>query len=264
MVYSLSGCSAQGCNRFGGDTLTLQGVNFGTSGATVIIGTNQCTNVTHGSGRIKNRDGTSTDSNFYLTCIMPAGAGSNVAVLVLQYNGQIGYADNVTINYLPCDPGYRADGLNCTACDAGSFSSILGATTCNFCARGSYTGSPGQSSCQPCAADTVETHIFCTGVEPFDRYECRSGNPNTWSALTNFGNDLDHNAGKSESPQPQRKFPVHSSDKTCSSHHQQSSPRRNRCIATGQFDSGTCHMSKAGSQMRPGQLQTFQRDKPNN
>jgi hypothetical protein len=55
--------SIANCPRGGGSNITVVGTNFGGSGATVLIGTSQCTNVIHDSF---------TPDNL-LTCLLPTG-----------------------------------------------------------------------------------------------------------------------------------------------------------------------------------------------
>jgi hypothetical protein len=92
---STAGSTISGCNRYGGDRLTLMyvvtlalnlnhslcyvmyinsGVNFGPASPRVLIGVTECTNLVW-----------SNDS--FVTCDIPSGSGDDQSVLLLQLNG---------------------------------------------------------------------------------------------------------------------------------------------------------------------------------
>ncbi|MFT3925363.1 MAG: IPT/TIG domain-containing protein [Myxococcales bacterium] len=78
-IDSLSGCTDQGdttlaCPRNGGVKLTIQGENFGASGAQVRIGEQNCLGVAHDV----------LTPHRKLTCTLPSGSGQNVPVWVVN------------------------------------------------------------------------------------------------------------------------------------------------------------------------------------
>jgi hypothetical protein len=68
----LSNGDAAGCPTTGGVQLVLSGRNFGRAGATVMVGSNECTDVEHASG------------GRGVTCTLPTGVGANQSVVVNQ------------------------------------------------------------------------------------------------------------------------------------------------------------------------------------
>lgn len=76
-ITAVRGCSDLGtstvdCPKEGGTTVTITGTNFGSSGALVLVGEQQCTNVVHVEPHVR------------LTCTMPPGSGENRAVRVIN------------------------------------------------------------------------------------------------------------------------------------------------------------------------------------
>lgn len=71
----MAGCPTYplGCSRQGGDLITITGQNLGKPAATVLIGGNLCTNVTHGEG---------AERHTKVTCKLPLGKGPSVLVMV--------------------------------------------------------------------------------------------------------------------------------------------------------------------------------------
>ena len=47
VVNEIVGCPSEGCAREGGDTITIRGSNFGSSGALIFLNGVECINVTH-------------------------------------------------------------------------------------------------------------------------------------------------------------------------------------------------------------------------
>lgn len=47
VVNEIVGCPTEGCNRDGGDTITIRGSNFGSDGALIFVNGVECINVTH-------------------------------------------------------------------------------------------------------------------------------------------------------------------------------------------------------------------------
>jgi hypothetical protein len=81
-INALIGCSSDptpaisaiNCAREGGDILTIQGLNFGSSGATVLIGSVLCLNVVHDT----------VTPNELVTCTLPAGNLLERPVILIQ------------------------------------------------------------------------------------------------------------------------------------------------------------------------------------
>lgn len=107
-------CIIDGCDRHGGQKITLIGTNFGRAGATVLIGSDSC--------KTTNKDNTSRAWYMYiiwciglspthdsitphnkLTCILPAGNREDRAVVLLQKNGAV--AGGASVSYAQCLPG---------------------------------------------------------------------------------------------------------------------------------------------------------------
>eukprot|EP01012_Entosiphon_sulcatum_P051097 TRINITY_DN7013_c0_g1_i3.p1 TRINITY_DN7013_c0_g1~~TRINITY_DN7013_c0_g1_i3.p1 ORF type:complete len:4070 (-),score=286.73 TRINITY_DN7013_c0_g1_i3:31-12240(-) len=91
-VSSCSGCIASGsstidCPASGGVTLTVLGSRLGSSGSTITIGGVACPNVQY------------IVANAFLTCTLPAGAGSGKVVSVTN-SGQTSTETAVTVSYL--------------------------------------------------------------------------------------------------------------------------------------------------------------------
>jgi hypothetical protein len=84
-IQSVQGCTRvsnieiKECNREGNDLLTITGSNFGGSQATVLIGTDTCTQLLHD---INNPNG-------QVTCQTPAGSRLDRPVLLIQRKGEI-------------------------------------------------------------------------------------------------------------------------------------------------------------------------------
>lgn len=71
--------SLANCPRNGSSLLAIYGTNFGSSGASILIGTAQCSNVIH--------DTIIPDD--MLTCILPSGTRTAQSVIVIQQNGDL-------------------------------------------------------------------------------------------------------------------------------------------------------------------------------
>lgn len=140
IITSVTGCTAAGCTRTGGNTLAITGTGFGPSGAFVFVGASRCLPLTHVS-----------DSS--LTCTAPAGTGLNTTVLVIQSSGTLS-ANNGLVSYAQCGTGsYQASftDYGCTPCANGTYADQTGLLACKPCPVGSATALPGQVTCAPCA-----------------------------------------------------------------------------------------------------------------
>jgi hypothetical protein len=169
------GNSLINCPREGGETITIDGTNFGATGATVLIGGRLATNVVHDT----------TTPHLKLTCALPFGYSLNVPLFVLQAGAsmsaattQISYVQCVPGTYsasqiacTPCAPGYYAPNTaqqSCLAAPAGSYVAGSGATASDSCEPGFENSRSGQSACTPCPVGKVSTvpgSLFCEACE---------------------------------------------------------------------------------------------------
>jgi hypothetical protein len=65
------------CARAGGDTITLQGQNFGPDSAKIMVGADFCLNTTHNA----------SSPHTELTCVVPRGFRQRLALVVIQAAG---------------------------------------------------------------------------------------------------------------------------------------------------------------------------------
>jgi hypothetical protein len=93
------------------------GQNFGIGG-TILVGSLPCTNpsITHTSA----------------TCVIPAGNRLDVAVLLIQYNGDTSSASSITLSYTQCDKGTYENGTSCPSCAKGTYTAFKGLTRSFF------------------------------------------------------------------------------------------------------------------------------------
>ena len=145
-------------NQVGGQTITIQGTNFGGETPVVLIGGKPCqvTNSNHNQ----------------IDCISPSGRGSNHGLVVMQTVDNSTTVPNV-FSYiscpvgtytqngqcLPCDPGTyqdQTDANQCKLCPAGQYTNISGAASCNNCNPGTFADSVGSSSCSLCLAGSFQ------------------------------------------------------------------------------------------------------------
>jgi hypothetical protein len=132
------------CLREGGTILTLFGNNFGGEGASVLIGTSQCTSVQHNA----------SNPDQLLTCILPAGTRTAQSVLVLQQNGDLSTSSS-TISFTQCHPGSYDNGtIDCILCSPGSYTMVESQSKCDLCSAGFYANSTGSSECIRCPVGT--------------------------------------------------------------------------------------------------------------
>ena len=168
VITSVSGCTATSnpkktvdCARAGGTTITLQGTNFGASGATVLIGSStvcsfallspsdslsamQCNATTHDP----------VTPHTQVTCVLQGDNGVDRSVilfqvqclgclplllscmrLALQRGGEITSSPGF-VSYLQCQPGYYQSDLDCKPCPSGSYQSAGSQSVCLQCATG--------------------------------------------------------------------------------------------------------------------------------
>jgi len=158
-ISAIRGCSAgaRGCRRTGAERLTIEGSNFGESGAIVFIGLSECLNVTHAESEKHER----------LYCLTPPvlDDGKAVNVRVLQKNGQLSRTESL-IFYAGCPAGEeynKASPEECVPCQAGSYSSEatnLGAYDCVPCPPGTVVRAEGCQVC-PNNAPVIDNQCVC-------------------------------------------------------------------------------------------------------
>jgi hypothetical protein len=92
-----------------------------------------------------------------LFSVLPTVLPLTCSMLFECCNSQQGYCYlGSRVSCCQCAPGSYANGCcrqGCTLCDAGTFSTSVGAaakSSCQSCAPGSFGSSQGQTSCQPC------------------------------------------------------------------------------------------------------------------
>jgi hypothetical protein len=144
-TLNLAKCPRAGSNSTLGSSnrLTIFGTNFGGSGAAVLIGTSQCTDVRH--------DQYQPDE--LLTCLLPVGTRTAQAVLVIQQNGDLSRSSSATISYTQCPAGsYETGAVICEPCQLGTATSFESQPKCDPCSAGYYSNVTGTSICTSCDA----------------------------------------------------------------------------------------------------------------
>jgi hypothetical protein len=140
------------------------GVNFGASGAVVLVGNFLCADAVH--------DPFTPHSK--LTCTLPSGTRLNLPIIMMQ--GGVAAVGTVSLSYalcqvrvsfaisyvLPrvtdlfslffCQPGFYASGLLCLPCGSGAASTTQEAQSCTTCLAGTVSGPAPSSQCVQCTA----------------------------------------------------------------------------------------------------------------
>jgi hypothetical protein len=94
--------------------VTVSGLNFGVSGATVLIGASLCTDTTHNPSTPHRR----------IVCSIPQGTGADLPIIFLQNGGSIGIS-SATVSYEQRPPGTRLSALSCVVFSWRAFLSRL-------------------------------------------------------------------------------------------------------------------------------------------
>jgi len=182
-IVSVTGCGVGkdnlqtiNCRRTGGDILTILGQNFGPSGATILIGGEDCLNVIH---RGTPNDDFDRENHESLTCVLNEGFGLEKGVIVLQRNGQASSSNLAKVSFTSCEPGTFEDGVACTSCPRGTFTAFKGLKKCKECPVGTYSTSEKQTKCVECEAGRYQQ---LTGQ--FDCLSCKPGSYATQSGLS--------------------------------------------------------------------------------
>jgi hypothetical protein len=145
VIFNMTGCVSNvpvkaiiGCNRKGGDSITILGKNFGDSGARVIVAGQTCQ--------------VSLSSHNKIVCTLQSGSTSRAQIIILQATGRLYVPDpnTISVSYEQCQKGFVANQTNpsqCEPCQAGYFSNTESAASCTPCDPGKYNNLPGQQSC---------------------------------------------------------------------------------------------------------------------
>lgn len=149
-----------GCDRRGGQRLTIQGTNFGAKGATVLIGSKPCLDIVHAA---------KGEAHSTVECVLPPGSLSDRIVLLFQEGGEVA-TTLASVSYKACQLGEYQEGTECVPCPPGEVSQSTNALSCQACASGTVA-SEGSSSCSPCKPGTVSA----TGAD-----ECSPCDPGTY------------------------------------------------------------------------------------
>jgi len=142
-ITSTTGCSTvspwtTNCDRLG-HSITIHGMNFGSSGAKVVVAGVPCTSVVHNAS-LPHR---------VLVCNAPEGVGLRRSVLLFQDQGQPS-ATSAVISYEQCPLGTYVQGLGCEPCAPGNYSTLENQDFCFECPAGRFQRESGKSFCDPC------------------------------------------------------------------------------------------------------------------
>ena len=140
------------CPRRTTPRITIQGANFGAQGATVLVGTQTCTDVEHGGDETDPLD---LKNHEILYCNLQVGFGLSRAVVILQEKGQASNPegeDVSRVSYKECEAGFFEEGVNCTACAPGTFAAAAGLLECDLCPVGRYMFDRQARECIRCEA----------------------------------------------------------------------------------------------------------------
>ena len=106
------------CSRTGFDVIEITGENFGPAGATVFVGSQECTVVAAPASLVPPPSPHTT-----IFCSLPPGNAIDIAVVVLQHNGQLSLRSKAAVSYSQCAPGTAqsgSNGLECAPCLSGT------------------------------------------------------------------------------------------------------------------------------------------------
>jgi hypothetical protein len=149
-VLGVQGCASvglvaevKGCQRRGGDTITLIGSDFGSAAPSVVVAGAECAVL--------------NASQSFVACTlsaMPIGHALGNQILVVQSTGGVAFINLATaaVSYTPCPAGQHEDGIECTPCPIGTFSATSGSASCQPCEQGTLGQASGLSACSACQA----------------------------------------------------------------------------------------------------------------
>ena len=179
-VLSIGGCSEEGCDRKGNDTIEIRGTNFGMFDALVFVNREICDDVVHGTLDLRaNMNCTGSACHRSLTCRTPAlteaqSITSDITntINIVQANLN-GFANepNESFVYRKCGPGYKqyletdSNSFGCSSCDAGSYSNIEDAMICDDCTEGRAQANVTQTQCEACPVNYAASVKGMTSCE---------------------------------------------------------------------------------------------------
>jgi hypothetical protein len=152
VITGIQGCEqvtatqVRQCNRLGGNRIALTGRHFGAAGAAVLIGGQNCLNVTHDAKFPQER----------VLCVVPEGTTSERPVTLLQRYGIISVS-TILLSYVQCPPGTYSNSSACSPCPPGQFNDVWSQAQCRACAAGTFTAVPGALQCSSCPSGTYSS-----------------------------------------------------------------------------------------------------------
>ena len=208
VVLNVTGCSPSGCSREGGDTLTIIGTNFGSSGGSVMVGKWPCLDVQHSIETPHTKlHCTTQGGHTRMNEVVYTQARGEVATgyVVVEYaacpkstyfnrleqesdtdfacrecpNGTFSDpAPFVTATFCePCQSGTAGTFGECLLCEVGTAQPSRGATSCEACEVGKYSEGVGQDVCELCRPGTkgvMNTIAECEAC-PTGKYQSGEG-----------------------------------------------------------------------------------------
>jgi len=116
------------CPREAGASITLRGENFGASKASVLVGGDDCVDVTHDANQPHN----------VIVCRLPGGAAEMQPILLFQNGGS--RSPRALVSYQQCAEGStNGQASACVPCAAGTSKAVSGGSACLACATDSYS-----------------------------------------------------------------------------------------------------------------------------
>ena len=169
VIDHIGGCAEQPfanetaeCPRAGGVRITLDGRNFGRSGALVVFGDTLIADVQH-SAAMPHRQ---------LSFVLPPGMGVQRSVVLFQGGGGDIGPSPASVSYHQCEFGAFANTSSprfaCDACPANSYSNTRDTLQCVPCPSGYYPDRPGSATaCFRCEAGSysVSGNSVCSACE---------------------------------------------------------------------------------------------------
>jgi hypothetical protein len=173
-IVDITGCAAAGCNRAGGDVITIEGTDLSAS-VRIFVGLLPCEPLAD--------EPYDAAAQTRVVCRSPPGFGDR-QVIFLQNGGE--FTLEKTLSYEKCGVGefstasdgkldtqtavaaysckacvqgrfenvQRAQSGSCQPCSAGRFSDVNGKTVCELCIAGCFTAQAVATACSQCTAGT--------------------------------------------------------------------------------------------------------------
>jgi hypothetical protein len=159
-ITSLRGCSPTAsptstgeCHRSGGQILTIEGLNFGISQASILLGASSCLNVRHDS----------VTPHTLLYCELPHGNRLDRSVVVFQRRGELSSTE-AFVHYTQCHPGQFEIGFDCFACPTGKYTNTDAKLSCESCESGYYAANEQSTVCTSCDAGKYSLKSTTSGA----------------------------------------------------------------------------------------------------